>query len=331
MKALQLSQYKTQAVWKECDKPQARSHEVLVQVHAAGLNPLDNMIMAGQFKQLFQYQLPQTMGNEFAGVVVAVGEDVVEFKPGDEVFARPDILRLGAFAEFVCVDAADVALKPQNLSMVEAAALPLVTLTALQAFTEKAHVKPGSRVFIQGGAGGLGSIAIQVAKYLGATVATTVSTRDIDFAKKLGADIVVDYTTQAYEDYIKDVDVVLDTLGGQETFRAMKLIKPGGSLVSVISHPDAEFANQLGKPYLKPLMWWMSRKERAAAQKHGITYRFLFMHASGEQLATITPALESGTIRPIVAHSFPATNLVDELQNLGKIKHGPGKTVAVFE
>ncbi|MCD4557739.1 NADP-dependent oxidoreductase [Schaalia sp. lx-100] len=330
MKALTLRKYNQPLVWNEMPIPTPRAGEIVIQVHAAGLNPLDNMIARGQFALLFPYRLPQVMGNELAGVVTAIGTGVKKFKVGDEVFTRPDIHHLGAFATYVAVSAEDVAHKPRNLTMVEAAALPLVTLTAIQAFTEKTHVKPGMKVFIQGGAGGLGSVAIQVAKHLGATVATTVSTHDVEIARTLGADIVVDYRTQKYEDYVQNFDVVLDTLGGNETFRSMKVLKAGGTLVSVIGSPDTDFADQLGKPIVKPLMWWAGRKERKAARQQGVTYKFLFMRASGQQLADITPAIESGAIRPLIAQSFPAEKLAEELPQLGKKKTGPGKTVATF-
>lgn len=241
------------------------------------------------------------------------------------IFSRLPVDNIGALAEFVAVDAAACAPLPQGLSAPDAASLPLVTLTAMQALQEMAHVKSGDTVFIQGGTGGLGSIAVQLAKALGATVATTVSTPNVALAKKLGADIVVDYKTQRYEDYVHDIDVVLDTLGGEETFRSMQLLKPGGTLVSVVSAPDVDFATQLGKPVLKPMMWWMSRKQRAAA------YRFLFMRADGEQLKAVTPYFEDGTITPLVREVFPFDQLDEAFALLTSGRAKPGKIVVTLK
>lgn len=204
MKALVLTRYGAPLEWADVPMPQAGACEVLIRVHAAGLNPLDDMIQRGDMKSLQSYRLPQVMGNDLAGVVAAVGAGVTDFAEGSEVYARPSFDRLGAFAEYVALPASDVVLKPKSLTMVEAASLPLVTLTAMQAFTEKTSVGPGSKVFIQGGVGGLGSAAVQVAKMLGAIVATTVGTVDVELAREPGADIVVDYRTQKYEDFVKD-------------------------------------------------------------------------------------------------------------------------------
>lgn len=327
MRALVLTRYGAPFEWADVPMPQAGEGEVLIRVHAAGLNPLDDMIRRGDMKSLHSYHLPHVMGNDLAGVVVDVGSGVSGVAEGEEVYARPSFDRLGAFAEYVSLPASDVAPKPKNLTMVEAASLPLVTLTAMQAFTEKTSVGPDSKVFIQGGAGGLGSAAIQVAKMLGAAVATTVGTADVQLAHELGANIVVDYRTQQYEDFIQDFDVVLDTLGGVEIKRSMRTLRPGGTLVSVIGKPDADLARQIGKPYLAPVMRFLGRKERAAAKAANVTYKFLFMRADGNQLARITEAVEAGLIRPLVAHAFPFVNLAEELAELGKKKAGAGKTV----
>lgn len=331
MKALTLTAYKQPLQWVETPKPTPGPGQVLVQVQAVSLNPLDGMIQRGEIKALYSYKLPQIVGNDLAGVITEIGEGVTVFSVGDEVFARPSMKNLGAFAEYAVVDAADLAIKPAGLSMAEAASLPLVTLTALQAFTEKTQVGQGTKVFIQGGAGGLGSAAVQIAKMLGATVATTVGTKDTELAKELGADIVVDYRTQRYEDFVSDFDVVLDTLGGAEIECSMKVLRRGGTIVSVIGKPDADLAVELGKPLLKPVMHLLSRKERAAAKRHGVTYKFLFMRADGAQLARIASAVDAGTIKPLVGHTFPFENLREELEQLGKKKVGPGKTVAVLE
>lgn len=327
MKALALTAYKQPPQWIDIPQPVPGVNQVVVKIAATAINPLDNMIVNGEFRQLFPYKLPQPLGNEFAGTVTAVGAGTTQFVIGDEVFARPDINRIGSFAEYIVVDESDLAAKPSNLSMEEAASLPLVLLTAIQAFTEKSTVRPDTKVFIQGGTGGLGSIAIQVAKHLGATVATTVSTANVELAAKLGADIVIDYRTQNYEDHLSDFDVVLDTLGGNETTRAMKVLAPGGTLISVVAAPDPSFAQQLGKPFLRPVMWWLSRRQRKAAKAAGVNYRFLFMRASGEQLAAYIPAIESGAIQPLIGHTYQFEQLPEALQLSQSGRSNPGKIV----
>lgn len=329
MKAFTLTSYKDggTTAWADLPAPVAGPGQVLIQVRAAGLNPLDDMIARGDFKQLLPYKLPLVLGQEVAGDVLAVGSGVTAFSVGDKVFTRLPIDAIGGFAEQVAVDATQVAPLPAGLSYTEAAGLPLVLLTAIQAFTEKAPIKPGDKVFIQGGTGGLGSIAVQVAKHLGATVATTVSTKNVELAKSLGADVVIDYRTQNYEELISGYDIVLDTLGKGETTRSMKVLAPGGTLVTVVGNPDTDFAVQLGKKALKPVMWFLSRKERAAAKKLGIDYKFLFMRAEASQLVDYTPALESGAIKPLVAQVLPFDRLEEALKLLASGKGGPGKIV----
>jgi hypothetical protein len=327
MKALALTAYGQPPQWIELPQPVPAANQVVVKISATAVNPLDTMIARGEFKQFFSYKLPQPLGNEFAGTVTAVGEGVTKFAIGQEVYARPDINQMGSFAEYIAVDERDLAHKPSNLSMEEAASLPLVLLTAIQAFTEKRTVKPSTKVFIQGGTGGLGSIAIQVAKHLGAIVATTVSTANVDLAAQLGADTVIDYRTQNYEEHLNGYDVVLDTLGGDETTRAMKVLAPGGTLISVVSAPDPSFAQQIGKPFLRPVMWWLSRSQRKAAKALGLNYSFLFMRANGEQLAAFAPAIESSAIRPVIGHTFSFEQLPEALELLGSGRSNPGKIV----
>ncbi len=327
MKALVLVQYGQPLEWQEIPKPHPQTGEVLVKVHAVSINPLDNMIQRGAMKSLYSYKLPQIVGNDLAGTIEEVGAGVADFQVGDSVFARPAMDQLGAFAEYAIVRATDLAHAPVKIPLAEAAALPLVSLTAVQAFTEKTAVGPGTKVFIQGGAGGLGSIALQVAKMLGATVAVTVGTSDIALAHELGADIVVDYKTQKYEDYVKDFDVVLDTLGGKEINRSMQVLRKGGTIVSVIGSPDVELAAQLGKPFLKPIFYLLSRKERAAARQAGVTYKFLFMRANGEQLTRIAESVDAGFIKPVIGQVIPF-NEIPEALNPSTPKTNPGKIVA---
>lgn len=335
MKSYQVSQYGDISLmqWKNTDIPAPGAHEVQVKIAASGVNPVDIMIAQGDFKLLFPRTFPFTLGNEFAGTVTAVGPGVTRFSVGDEVFSRPSDRYMGTFAEFTLVHEEDLAFKPAGLTMVEAASLPLVMLTAIQAFTEKTQVTPQSKVFIQGGTGGLGSIAIQVAKHLGAYVATTVSTPNVELAKELGADVVIDYRTENFQEILSDYDVVLDTLGGEEALRSLKVLRTGGSMVSVVGPPDAALARDIKKPLLRPLLHVMSRKTRAAAKKAGVHYSFLLMHADGAKLEEYRPYLEAGEIRPVVGSVFSFDDLDQalELAKSGKVKGQhkpkPGKIV----
>lgn len=221
----------------EMPDPQVGADDVLVQIHAAGINPLDLKIRDGEFKTFLPYRLPLVLGNDFAGVVVRVGSAVTRFAVGDEVYARPGKDRIGTFAELIAVHQDDVAVKPANLTMAEAASLPLVALTAWQALVERAHVQPGQKVLIHAGSGGLGTIAIQLAKQLGAHVATTASTAKTDLVKELGADVVVDYRKQAFESLLHDYDVVLDSLGGETLEKSLQVLKPGGMAIGVAGPP----------------------------------------------------------------------------------------------
>lgn len=214
MRAFVLSKYKTAVHEADVAEPIVGERDVLVRVQAAGLNQLDEKIRAGEFKAILPYRLPLILGHDVAGTVIRVGARVSGFRPGDEVYARPRDHRIGAFAERIAIDERDVALKPTSIAMDEAGSLPLVALTAWQALVEIADVRPGQKVLIHAGAGGVGSIAIQLAKHLGAEVATTASAANADFVRLLGADRVVDYRTEDFEEVLSGYDVVLDSLGG---------------------------------------------------------------------------------------------------------------------
>ena len=307
-----LDRYRSGALrFGETPEPQLRDRDVMVQVHAAGVNPLDSKIRDGEFKLILPYRLPLILGNDVAGVVARVGAKVRRFKPGDEVYARPDKDRIGTFAEFIAMDEADVALKPRNLTMEEAASIPLVALTAWQALVERAQLKRGQKVLIHAGSGGLGTIAIQLAKHLGATVATTTSTANIDLVKSLGADIVIDYKRDDFETNLSGYDVVLNSLGKDTLEKSLSVLKPGGKLISVSGPPDAAFAkaNHSNWP-LQQVMRLLSFSIRNKARSRRVTYSFLFMRANGEQLSRITPLIEVAVIRPVIDRVFPfeATN-----------------------
>jgi len=295
----------------EAPEPELRDRDVLVQVHAAGVNPLDAKIKSGEFKLILAYRLPLVLGNDVAGTVVKTGSKVRHFKPGDEVYARPDKDRIGTFAERIALDEADVALKPRNLTMEEASSIPLVGLTAWQALVERAKLKKGQKVLIHAGSGGVGTFAIQLAKHLGATVATTTSRANVDLVKELGADLVIDYKKDDFEKVLSGYDVVLNSLGKETLEKSLSVLKPGGRLISISGPPDVEFAKEIGSNWcLRLVMRLLSFGVRNQARRLRVSYSFLFMRASGDQLRKITALIEAGIIRSVMDRTFPfeATN-----------------------
>ncbi|QTN27096.1 NADP-dependent oxidoreductase [Rhodoferax sp. AJA081-3] len=286
--------------------PELRDDEVLVQVHAAGVNLLDSKIRSGEFKLILPYKLPLILGHDVAGEVVKVGRRVRQFKIGDAVYARADDFRIGTFAEFVPVKEASLALKPEGLTMEEAASIPLVALTAWQALVEKAKIKKGQKVFIQAGSGGVGTFAIQLAKHLGATVATTTSTGNVALVKSLGADVVIDYKTQDFEEVLRDYDVVLNSQDNETLVKSLRVLKPGGKLISISGPPDPAFGKEIKAPgFVRLVLRLLSAGVRRKAKGLGVDYSFLFMKANGPQLREITRLLETGVIRPVVDRVFP--------------------------
>lgn len=298
----------------EVPEPELREDEVLVQVHATGVNLLDSKIRNGEFKRILPYRAPFVLGHDVAGVVVRVGPRVRQFKPGDEVYSRPDDFRIGTFAEFVAVKEDSLAIKPNNITMEEAASIPLVGLTVWQALVEKAKLKKGQKVFIQAGSGGVGTFAIQLAKYLGATVATTTSTGNVAWVKGLGADVVIDYKKDDFEKILRDYDVVLNSQDGKTLEKSLSVLKPGGKLISISGPPDPEFAEEIKAPwFVKQVMRVLSFGTRRKAKRRNVGFSFLFMKASGSQLRQITPLIESGAIRPVVDKVFPFASTNDAL------------------
>lgn len=306
----------------EVPTPTVGPREVLVDVRAASINPLDRMIRNGEFKQLLRYTLPFVLGHDVSGVVTQLGAQVTEFAVGDEVYARPRDLRIGTFAEQIAIDASDAALKPTSLSFEEAAAVPLVALAAWQALVDVAQVQPGQKVLVHAGAGGLGSTVIQVAEHLGAHVATTAHTNDITKVRALGADEVVDYTAQDFAQALSDFDVVLDSLGLASLEKSLTVLKPGGVAISVVGPPDAAFAKQLGLPLLAPVMRAMSRKIRGRAKELGVRYSFMFMRANGTQLKTLAELYDSGVLKPVVDRTFA---FEDTLEAMAYVEQGKAK------
>lgn len=308
MKAFIIDRYGKKEVGRigEMPDPEVRDDDVLIRIHAASINPLDSKIKSGEFKLILPYRLPLILGNDVAGTVIRVGARVSSFKPGDEVYARPDDDRIGAFAELISVKESSLALKPANLSMVEAASLPLVALTAWQTLVETAKLTKGQKVLIHAGSGGVGTIAIQLAKHLGAFVATTTSTANIAWMKALGADVVIDYKQQDFATVLRGYDVVLNSLGNGELTKSLQVLKPGGHLVSISGPPTPTFAvaRELAWP-LQQVLRLLSFGIRKKAKKNGVEYTFVFMRADGAQLREITSLIESGAFRPVIDRVFP--------------------------
>jgi alcohol dehydrogenase len=316
MKAFVVDRYGRKSSVRAGDMPvpDLREDDVLVQIHAAGVNPLDSKIRDGEFKLILPYRLPLILGNDLAGVVVRVGSRVRRFKQGDEVYARPPMDRIGTFAEFIAINEAAVALKPKALSMEEAASIPLVALTVWQALIEKGQLKKGQKVLIHAGSGGVGTFAIQLAKHLGAIVATTASAANVGLMKQLGADIVINYKEDDFTAVLKDCDVVLDTQGGNTLERSLQVLKTGGKIIGIAGPPDPDFAKQMGASlFLNTVMRLLSYRIRRAAKRRGVTYSFLFMRADGDQLNRIATLIDSGAIRPVIDRIFPFASTPEAL------------------
>ncbi|MER9538925.1 NADP-dependent oxidoreductase [Mesorhizobium sp. M0586] len=329
MKAFVVDKYNKKGILRlaEMPEPELLDNDVLVEVHAAGVNLLDSKIRTGEFKLVLPYRRPFILGHDVAGRVVRVGSKVRKFKPGDAVYARPRDGRIGTFAEFIAIDEADVALKPANLSMEEAASIPLVGLTAWQALIERAGLKTGQKIFIQAGSGGVGTFAIQLAKHLGAIVATTAGAASNDLVRDLGADVVVDYRKDDFEKILSGYDVVLNSQDAKTLEKSLTVLKPGGKLISISGPPDPEFAWKQGlNVVLRLLLRLLSRGIRTKAKRRGVGFSFLFMSAQGEQLSKITSLIEDGAIRPVVDRVFPfeATNEALAYVETGRAK---GKVV----
>jgi len=329
MKAYIISKYSKNEKLQLVDvpKPDIGENQILVEIRATGINQLDNKLKYGEFKLLLPYKFPLILGHDFSGVVTKIGSKVHRFKVGDEVFARPADFHIGTFAEYIAVNENDVALKPQNLSMEEAASVPLVALTVWQAFVEQAKLEKGQKVFIQAGSGGVGIIAIQLAKYMGATVATTASASSFDLVKSLGADVVIDYKTQDFETILKDYDLVLNSQNERTLHKSLRILKPGGKVVSISGPPDTTFAKELNLSwFMKIIISFLSRKVRKQAKLRNVDYSFLFMQANGEQLSKIGKLIETDIIKPVVDKVFPFEE-INEAMSYVASGHAKGKVV----
>lgn len=331
MKALVFKAYgkDSRTEFADVARPTIAPDEILVRVHAAGLNPVDYMIPKGLFKPILKFKLPATLGSDLAGVVVDVGSRVTRFKTGDAVFASVFDMGKGALAEFVAVPEHAAALKPANLDFVQAAAIPMVGLTSWQALTERMALKPGQKVFIPAGAGGIGSFAIQLAKSLGATVGTTTSTGNVDFVRGLGADEVIDYKTTQFADLLRGYDAVLGTVRGADLEQAVQIVTPGSAVVSLVGPPDAAFAAKRGMNFIMKFVFGLlSRKMIRLADSHGARYSFLFLRPDGRQLAQIGALLESSRIRPVIDRVLP---FAQAQEGLAYLEQGRAKGKVVVQ
>jgi len=331
MKVLVLKRYgkADQIEFADVPNPLIKPNEILVRIHAVGLNPIDYMIPKGAFKPMLKFDLPATLGSDLAGTVVEVGSQVTRFKAGDAVFASLFDLGNGSLAEFAAVPEHVAALKPANLNFVQAASIPMVALTCWQALNERIKVTPGQKVFIPAGSGGIGTFAIQLAKYLGAHVGTTTSTANVDLVRSLGADDVIDYKKQEFENVLSGYDVVLGTVRGDGIEKALRILKPRSNVVSLIGPPDVPFAKARGMNFLMTFIFGLlSRKIIRLAKRQDSNYSFLFVRPDGEQLGKISKLIEAGTIRPVVDKVFP---FVQAKQALAYLEQGRSKGKVVVE
>ncbi|WP_340034253.1 NADP-dependent oxidoreductase [Paenibacillus sp. FSL H3-0302] len=286
--------------------PAVGDYDVLAEIHAASINPIDFKVRDGKVRTLLKYNMPLVLGNDFSGIVIQVGKNVKKFKIGDEIYGRPRKDRIGTFAEYISVHEEDIALKPHNLSFEEAASIPLVGLTSYQALHDILQLTAGQKVLIQAGAGGVGTFAIQLAKTMGIYVATTTSDAGAELVKSLGADQIINYKTEAFDKILQNYDGVFDTIGGETLEKAFKTVKQGGQIVSVSGLPNARFGKEYGAGFIKTNIFRLiTRKLSKLEAKYKVKYSFLFMKPSGSQLEIISELIESGQIKPVIDQVFP--------------------------
>ncbi|PFB25683.1 NADPH:quinone reductase [Bacillus cereus] len=307
MKAMIIDRYgKVPMRMAEVPTPEINGYEVLAEIHAASINPIDFKIRDGKVKMLLKYEMPLILGNDFSGVIVKVGSQVTRFKVGDAIYARPRKNKIGTFAEYIAIHEDDIALKPKNLSFEEAASIPLVGLTSYQALHDIMHLQKGQKILIHAGSGGVGTFAIQLAKIMGATVTTTASEAGTNLVTSLGADQIINYKTEKFEEILKNYDAVFDTIGGTTLEKSFNIIKSGGNIVSVSGMPNARFGKEFGSGFFKTLLFSLaSKKLTALEKKHNAQCAFLFMKPSGDQLRTIANYIEAGKIKPVIDRVFP--------------------------
>lgn len=332
MKAAQMQKYskEVQVEINNVEIPEINNHEVLVKVKAAGVNPLDILILNGSVRMIADYEFPLTLGNELSGVIEAVGKDVVDFQVGDQIYTRLPVNKIGAFAEFVAVKEDAIAKMPKNLSFIEAAAVPLTALTAYQALKDVLHAQPNRKLFIPGGTGGFGAMAIPIAKSMGLHVITSGSERGRSRTLSIGADEFINYKEENYSEVLSNIDYVIDTLGTKEIKTELGILKPQGKLVSLKATPNYQFALKNSLPMWKKMLFGIAgaRLDRLAA-KDKKEYHFLFVKANGRQLQEITSLIEHENITVSIDSTF---NFDDIHQALHKVStgHSQGKVIVTF-
>lgn len=320
MRAYVMNRYGGPEVASLADVPAPRpgARQLLVRVRAAGLNPVDFKTRRGDLKLVQRYPLPAVMGNELAGEVVDRGEQVRGFQVGDRVFARVAKGAMGAFAEFAVIEEEHAAVMPAGIDFATAAAIPLAALTALQALRDELRLARGQHIFISGGAGGVGSFAIQLAKLLGAHVATTASARGEALVRRLGADTVVDYTRERADAVLSGLDGAFDLVGGESLDQAFAVVRRGATVVSIAGMPEPQTARKdLDRGLaLQALFWLASFKQRQLARAHGARYRFLFMHPSGDDLRELARLVEAGKLEVVIDRVYPFERIADAMAQL---------------
>lgn len=331
MKAITIEKYgkNVPLVLTEQPVPHIGEHDVLVEIHAASLNPIDYKIKEGKVKLLLSYKFPLILGNDFSGVIVKVGKRVSAFKPGDEVYGRPRKSRIGTLAEYIAVHEEDIWLKPQNLNFEEAASIPLVGLTAYQAFTDILHLQKGQKILIHAGSGGVGTFAIQLAKLMEAFVATTASDKGYELVKSMGADLIINYKKENFEEVLTGYDAVFDTLGGAALEKSFRVLKPGGQIVSISGLPNARFGKEAKLGWMKTaILSIVSRKITALEKKYHTRYHFLFMKSSGAQLKVLKEYIEGDHIKPVIDKVY---HLEETAQAFSYLQSGSAKGKVVIK
>lgn len=317
MKAFAFQQYGSELQEVEIPEPELKPHEVLVRIVAAGVNHIDEKIRRGDLRRVEHFTLPMVLGAEFSGEVVAVGELVREFKPGMQVFAMADLKRTGGFAEYAAIDQRLLAPIPASLNTINAAALPLAGLTAWQALVDIGQLHAGQKVLIHGGTGGIGSIAIQLAKHLGARVTTTVGSTNVRLAHELGADTVINYSSEDFVQKVQGIDLVLDTQGGITLQKSLQVVRPGGRVVSLVSPQDPIYAAQVEAGMVtRARIRVGSSGVRRRARHVGADYRFLFTRPDAEQLRALAELVDEGKIRPVIDRVLPFEETPQAIQTL---------------
>ncbi|WP_010622631.1 NADP-dependent oxidoreductase [Paucilactobacillus suebicus] len=307
--------------------PAVDDNEVLVEIRAASVNPIDTSTQRGGMKFLLHYDMPLILGSDLAGVVIKVGSSVTNFQIGDEVFGRVNKNKIGTFADYLAVDQSDLALKPINLTFEQSASMPLVSLTAYQILHDMMKIQPHDQVLIQGGSGGLGTVAIQIAKRMGAHVATTTSAKNEGLVKSLGADQIIDYHHENFADSLHDFNFVIDTRGGKTLRDAFKIVRRGGQIVTISGIPNYKFGKTYGLPLWKQMLLSVaSFRNTVLAHKTSVKFDFWFMKPSGQQLMVIKQWVEHGSIVPVVdrVYGFGDTQQALDYSNTG---HARGKIV----